>query len=172
MHSRLLLLITCPVILFACSGNASSSNAIGSATKNNQSQTQTASSNEALAGKNGMFSYTLNGQAVVCKNFVQHATLFINEVSSDAATGIKIKVTCQSSTVFDFRINEPDKKLKSGSYMDGKTYEMYYADNVALAITSNNGGRITGTFSGSFKADGGEIVNITNGSFDLPFVKN
>jgi len=167
-----LLLIAFPVILLACSGNASSGNVSGSTTKNNSIEAQTTSFNEALSGKNGMFSYTLNGKPIVCKNFVQHATLFINEVSSNAATGIRIKVTCQSSTVFDFKINEPDKKLKSGSYMDGKTYEMYYADKVAFAITSNNGSRITGTFSGSFKADGGETVNITNGSFDLPFVKN
>jgi len=46
---------------------------------------------------------------------------------------------------------------------------------VTVTITSMSNDRVSGTFSGTFKAeasDGGETANITDGSFDLPFKKS
>jgi hypothetical protein len=59
--------------------------------------------------------------------------------------------------------------------MDGKTLRNLYAVSFTATITSMDKSRISGTFSGTFKAeesDGGATANITSGSFDLPFIKN
>lgn len=145
-----------------------------------------------LPAKQGIFSYTIGGKQVVAKNYVQHANLFINEVSNDAANGtVKIKVTCEAGSVFDFQVansgnttitnynpslgNFSDKKSKAASYMEGGSYKMYYGDSVTVAITSVDANRVSGTFSGTFKADaddGGATIKITDGSFNLPFEKN
>jgi hypothetical protein len=149
-----------------------------------------ASSNINLSGRDGRFSYTINEERVETVNNVQHANLFINEVSNDAATGmVKIAVTCSGSNVFDFEIanhgittiddrqpsSSGDIGKKKAVYMDGKTSRNLYAVSFTATITSIDNSRISGTFSGTFKAeesDGGTTANITSGSFNLPFLKN
>jgi hypothetical protein len=179
-------------LLFFCSCNSSENKTSASDPKASSSDAERPSSNSNLTGTQGSFSYTVGGQRVETTNYVQHATLFINEVSNDAANGmVKIKVTCAGSNVFDFAINNSgsttindyrpslsgfmDKKAKKASYMDGKTYRNHYAVSVTVTITSIDNSRVSGTFAGTFKADesdGGQTVNITDGSFNLPFVKN
>ena len=59
--------------------------------------------------------------------------------------------------------------------MDAKTLRNLYSVSLTVTITSINNSRITGTFSGTFKADksdGSETANITAGSFNLPFKKS
>ena len=180
------MIIAC--ILFACTNNSSP------AAKTNTSDPKTSSSDAKpatdrnLTGTDGSFSYTINGQRVETSNYVQHANLFINEVSNDAADNLlRIKVTTEASNVFDFTVANsgtttingyhPDfgNKTKGASYMDGKTYRNLYAVSVTVTITSISDSRVTGTFSGTFKADesdGGATANVTDGSFNLPFMKN
>jgi hypothetical protein len=187
MLRKSFLIIILPLLfLFSCSGNGSSKNTVSTSVINIKSSDVNAS------GSGGSFSYTINGERVETVNNVQHATLFINEVSNDAANGmLKIVVTCLSSSVFHFDIANSgtttingyhpslsgfvDKKAKAATYMDGKTYRNHYAVSVTVTITSINGSRVEGTFSGTFKADendGGATVNIKDGSFNLPFMKN
>lgn len=187
MLRKSFLIITLPAFfLFSCSGNDSSKNTASI------TDAKTKSSDINLTGKNGSFSYTINGARVEAVNYVQNANLFINEVSNDVANGmLMIKVTTNSSNVFDFEIANSgtttindyhpslsgfvDKKAKAASYMDGKTYRNLYAVSVTVTIGSINDSRVTGTFSGTFKADesdGGAKANITDGSFNLPFIKN
>jgi len=143
-----------------------------------------------FTGGAGGFSYTLDGKRIETANNVQNGNLFINEVSNDATNGtVRIKVTCAGSNVFDFVIansgtttvdshqrSSPDAiGKKSASYMDGKTYRNLYALSFTATITGIDNSRVSGTFSGTFKADesdGGATANITSGSFNLPFVKN
>ena len=176
-------------LLFFCECNNSSGKTNTDA-KTSSSDTKTTSPDLNLTGRAGSFSYTINGKRIETASNVQHATLFINEVSNDAANGmLKIEVTCLSSNVFDFDIANSGtttinnsgsssltgKKTKAASYMDGKTSRNLYAVSVTVTITSINGSRVTGTFSGTFKADesdGGATANITDGSFNLPFMKN
>ncbi len=188
--SFVIIFSTC--LLFSCTGNNSSEGKTNADAKTSGLDSKTASSDANLTGTNGIFSYTVKGNHIVARNYVQQSNLFINEVSNDAANGmLLIKVTCESSSVFNFTIansgtttitnyrpslgNFADKKAKAASYMEGGTYKNYYGDSVTVTITSKDGSRVTGTFSGTFKAekdDGGATVNITDGSFDLPFVKN
>lgn len=193
MSPKSLLIIFFPVlILFSCSGNSSTENKIASDAKTTSPDTTTESSDKDLTGTKGIFSYTVKGQHIVARNYVQHSNLFINEVTNDAANGmLKIEVTPETSSVFNFNIsnsgsttitnynsslgNFADKKSKAASYMEGKTYKQFYGDSVTVTITSINDQRVTGTFSGTFKADaddGGATVNITEGNFNLPFGKN
>jgi len=180
----------CSLFFSACNNSSENkTNASGAATSS--PDTRSASSDANLTGKDGSFSYTIDGQRVETVNNVQNANLFINEVSNDAANGmVTIKVTTNSSNVFDFEIansgtttinnSHPslsgfiDKKTKAATYMDGKTYRNLYAVSVTVTITSIDNNRISGTFSGTFKADasdGGATANITDGSFNLPFGK-
>ena len=180
-------------LLFFCACNNSSENKTNtSGAKASSPDAKTASSNSNLTGTQGSFSYSINGERVETVNNVQHATLFINEVGNDAANGmLKIKVTTNSSNVFDFDIANSetttindyhpslsgfvDKKAKVATYMDGKTYRNHYAVSVTVTITSIGSDRVSGTFSGTFKADesdGGATANITDGSFNLPFKKS
>lgn len=178
-------------ILFSYTGNTSS------AGKTNVSDVKTApdiknnTDDENLSGTKGIFSYTVNGKHIVARNYVQHSNLFINEATNDASGTIKIQVTCETSSVFNFQVANSgtttithyspslgkfaDKKTRVASYMEGSTYKNYYGESVTVTITGIDANRVSGTFSGTFKADaddGGAITNITEGSFDLPFGKN
>ena len=180
-------------LLFSCTGNHSSENKTNGDAKTNAPDPKTASSDLNLTGKNGSFIYTINGTGVnAANNGSGSASLFINEVSNDAANGmLKVKVTCGGSNVFGFDIANSgtttinnynpslsgftDKKSKGATYMDGKTYRNLYAVSVTITITSISDSRVSGTFSGAFKADksdGGATANITDGSFNLPFMKS
>ena len=182
-----LLIIFSACILYSCTGNNSSD------TKTSASDPKTASSDLNPTGSNGNFIYTINGTGInASNNGSGPASLFINEVSNDATNGMVIvKVTCGGSNVFDFKIANSgtttinnyspslagftDKKSKGASYMDGKTYRNLYAVSVTITVTSINDSRVSGTFSGTFKADksdGGATANITDGSFNLPFRKS
>ncbi len=192
-HLKSITIIFSSCFLLACTGNNSSSKNKANTGAKPNSDTKTASPDLNLTGKDAKFAYTINGERVEAANNAKNAThLFINEVSNDAANGMaRINVTCGGNNVFDFHIAnngtttmnnyQPslsgfvDKKTKGASYMDGKTYRNLYAVSVTVTITSINDSRVKGTFSGTFKADkddGGAMVNITDGSFNLPFMKS
>ena len=188
MLRKSFLIIILPLLfLFSCSGNGSSKNTVST------TDADTKSSDVNTSGSGDSFSYTINGEPV--KTFVggkDLAQLFINEVSNDAANGmLQIKVTSGHSNVFDFKVansgtttitnyspslgNFADKKSKVATYMDGKTYRNFYADSASVTITDISATQVSGKFSGKFtedKSDGGATVEITDGSFDLPFVKH
>lgn len=179
-------------LFLSCTGNTLSADKTNADAKTSVPDSKTTSSDANLTGTQGIFSYTVKGKHIVARNYVQQSNLFINEVSNDAASGtVIIKVTCESNSIFDFTVNNSgttsitnyrpslgnfgDKKTKAASYMEGGTYKNYYGDSVTMTITSIDASRVSGTFSGTFKAeadDGGATVNITNGSFNLPFIKN
>jgi hypothetical protein len=174
-----IIILACSIFLSAC-GNTSGNKATAPDAK---------TSSSPLTGRDGRFAYTINGQHVETVNNVQNANLFINEVSNDPGNGmVKITVTCLSSNVFDFNIantgtttiNEPQSSSsltakQKATYMDGKTLKNLYAVSFTATVASKDNSRISGTFSGTFKAeqsDGGATATVTSGSFDLPFVKN
>lgn len=192
MTHKLITVFAAVIILFSCNSNSATDKTNLSDSKNNSSGKMDESADKNLSGTNGIFSYTVKGQHIVARNYVQHSNLFINEVSNDAAAGsLKLQVTCESSSVFNFQVdnsgtstitnyspslsNFADKKSKAASYMEGSTYKSYYGDSVTVTITSIDAKRVSGTFSGTFKADandGGTTLSITEGSFNLPFGKN
>src|SRR5215467_9299648 len=97
------LMVLC--VVWSCT-NSSESKRNSSDAKTNSPDSKTTSPDLNLTGRDGSFSYTINGERVETANNVQHATLFINEVSNDAANSmVKIQVTCGGSNVFDFNIN-------------------------------------------------------------------
>ncbi|MBS1922293.1 MAG: hypothetical protein JST71_02715 [Bacteroidetes bacterium] len=192
MTRRLFYLLTCLIFLFSCNSNSATDKASTQDSKTTSSQENDNAIDKNLSGTHGIFSYTVNGKHIDARNYVQQSNLFINEVSNDAANGmLKIEVTTNSSTVFNFKIANSgttsinnstpspsgnlDKETKEASYMDGKTYRNHYAVSVTITISSIDANRVKGTFSGTYKADdqdGGDTVTITDGSFDLPFEKN
>ncbi|HVY74624.1 MAG TPA: hypothetical protein VG890_07325 [Puia sp.] len=180
----------CLLLFYSCNNSSANKTNTSDATASASSANTTAA-DENLAGHEGSFSYTVNGERVKAINYVQHANLFINEVSNDAASGmLKIEVTTNGSSVFDFEIANngttsigkyhpslsgfADKKTKEATYMDGKTYNNLYSDSATVTITSISSSRVSGTFSGTFaqdKNEGNQTAKITDGSFNLPFGK-
>lgn len=176
-------------LIFFCSCNNSSANKTNtSEAKTSSVSANTTASDAALTGHEGNISYIINGERVEALAGVQHGTLFINEVSNDAANGmLTIKVT-PNGKYFEFHIAnsgttsigkyEPSftsDKSKDAVYTDPKITGNLYSDTVTVTITSINSSRVSGTFSGTFTQDksyGNEKANITNGRFNLPFMKN
>ena len=176
--------------LFFCACNNSSANKTNTSdAKTSTSSTNTTASDATLTGNEGNFSYTINGERVETKSGVQHGTLFINEVSNDAANGMLTIEVTPNGKYFELRVANSgttsigkyqpslagDKKSKEATYTDPKITGNLYSDAVTVTITSIHDSRVEGTFSGTFTQDksyGNESVKITDGSFNLPFKKN
>jgi hypothetical protein len=170
-----LILSTC--LLFACSGNSSTS-----ASKDSTSNTTSDNFGSGVPNGNGSFSYTIEGTKVSVKS------LYINEVKNNVADRrLKIEVTnTPTSEVFNFSIansgtttvlhyspslsNIVNKKSNEAEYMSHK-YKNYYGDSVIVSITDMNATHVAGTFTGKFLSDDNSPLEITDGSFDLPFTK-
>lgn len=178
----------CLLFIGACN-NSSANKTNPSDATTSSGDAKTASSDANLTGTEGSFSYTINGVRVETANNVQNGGLFINEVSNDAASGmVTIEVT-PNGKYSEFHIANSgttsigkyqssvaeDAKSKEATYTDSKIPGNFYSDGVTVTITSINSNRVTGTFSGTFTQDesyGKNIAKITDGSFNLPFVKN
>jgi len=154
---------------------------------NNSTSTTAVTAN--LSGNEGSFSYTINGERVKAVAGVQNGGLFINEVSNDAANGMLTIEVTPNGKYFKFHIANSgtttigqyqpslsvDKKSKEATYTDPKILGNLESNSVTVTITGINANRVSGTFSGTFTQDksyGNQTANITDGSFDLPFMKN
>ncbi len=176
--------------LFFCACNNSSANKTNTSdAKTSPSSGNATASDANLTGNEGSFSYTINGERVEAVAGVQHGTLFINEVSNDAANGMLTIEVTPNGKYFEFHIANSgttsigkyqpslagDKKSKEATYTDPKITGNLYSDAVTVTVISINSSRVSGTFSGTFTQDksyGNEKANITDGSFNLPFMKN
>jgi len=166
-------------ILFACSSNSATPVSKGEA-----SNAPSVNSGGGSSNGNGSFSYTIDGNKVDVKS------LYINEVKNVADGRIFIEVTNTStSEVFKFSIantgtttvlhyspslsNFSDKKNNVAEYMSHK-YVNYYGDSVIATITGIDVKHVSGTFSGKYLSDDDKPapLEITDGSFDLPFTKD
>ena len=167
-------------LFIACSSNSSKSSAMDST-----EDTPSSNSGNKSTNSNGSFSYTIEGKQVDVKS------LYLNEVKNNVADGrIKIEVTnTLTSEVFKFSIantgattilhyspslsNFANKKSNEAEYMSPKL-KNYYGDSVIVNITDINSTHVAGTFAGKFlSADEKPVpLEITGGSFDVPFTKN
>ena len=172
-----ILFSTC--ILFACSSNSSTS-----AGKGGSSNATFNNSGGGSSNGNGSFSYTIDGNKTYVKS------LYRNEVKNIDDRRLKIKITNSStSEVFDFSIpnsgtttilhfspslsNYVNKKTNEATYMSPK-YKNFYGDSVIITVTSIDATHVAGSFSGKYLSDDDKPLplEITAGSFDLPFTKD
>lgn len=166
-------------LLFACSSNSATS-----AGKGGTSNATSDNSGGGTSNGNGSFSYTVDGNKVDVKS------LYVNGVKNIADGHLKIEVTnSPTSEVFKFSIantgtttvlhyspslsNFSDKKSNEAEYMSPKL-KNYYGDSVIITITSIDATHVAGSFSGKYLSDDNKPVplEITEGSFDLPFTKD
>ena len=160
-------------ILFACSSNSSTSAGNGGTTSATSDNSGGGSSNGY-----GSFAYTIDGNKVAVKS------LYINEVKNSADGRLKIEVTntptsevfkflvahVGTTTILHFRPSFTETKNQA-TYMSHK-YKNYYGDSVIVTITGNDASHVAGTFSGKYLSDDNSPIEISEGSFDLPIVKN
>lgn len=126
----------------------------------------------------GSLAFTIDGTKVVVKR--PASSLYINEVSHNTTKGsVKIKVTIfPSGQLFNFLV--ADKGTThivhyTPSFEEQKVVAVYlsseghnfYGDQVTVTISSLDAAHVTGTFSGTFTAEG-KTVTLKDGSFDLP----
>jgi hypothetical protein len=126
----------------------------------------------------GKLSYTVDGKKVVVNR--PAITIYLNEVSHNTAKGsVKIRVTIfPAGELFDFLVAEKgttnivhykpsfgENKVEA-VYLSPEGHN-YYGDHVSVNISSLDGTHVSGTFSGTFTAEG-KTKTVTDGSFDLP----
>lgn len=179
-------------LFFGCSGNSSTA-----ADKDSTSNTNSNNSGDSTYSGNSSLTYTINGRHVAIKGFMHDGdgknwmALFLNSVNNNAATGmVKVDIANElTKEVFNFSIansgattiqhyspslsNFVNKKSSAATYMSPK-YKNYYGDSVIVNITSINATHVAGTFAGKFLSDDDKPVslNVTEGSFDVPFTKD
>ncbi len=130
-------------------------------------------------------SYTLNGKKFNMKTYLQTGgkttlVIYLNEVAKKPGGFVRINLT-NYLPVDVFNILVADKGTThilhykpafthtspEGTYMIGTNN--YYADDVTVQITAIDDKHVVGTFSGNFISNDKKTIEITNGSFDLPY---
>jgi hypothetical protein len=168
------------LFLWAC--GAAGTNTPGSTPSSDASASSAGSSSASDAN----LSYTVDGQHVDIKNPMTvdgktTAPLYINAVSNDPATGtVKIEITVSpTSEVLKFKVDNKGTTSilhytpsfgatkYEGTYMTAKLIN-FYADSVSVTINQLTDTRVSGTFSGKFLDDKKQVLQMTDGAFDIP----
>ncbi len=131
-------------------------------------------------------SYTIEGRKVNIKSYLQtkgknFTALYINQVVKKDGAMVRVNLTNSlTSEVVNFLV--PDKgtthiqhysptlfnrAAPQGSFM--LNIDNYYADDVTVQITAMDDKHVAGTFSGKFISRNKKTIQITNGSFDVPY---
>ena len=163
-------------LLFACSSNNSTS-----AGKDSTSNATLDNSGSSASNGDGSFSYTIDGNKVDVKS------LYINKVKNLDGGLLKIEITnSPTGELFKFTIANTgtttilhyhpsfSAQSKEADYLAPGDRDHYYGDSVIVNITDINATHVAGTFSGKYLSDDKPPValEITDGSFDLPFTKD
>jgi len=126
----------------------------------------------------GSLAYTIDGTRMVVKR--PSSSIYINEVSHNVTKGtVKIKVTIfPAGELFNFLVADKgttniehytpsfEEHKVEAIYMSHEGHN-YYGDHVSVSISALDAAHVTGTFLGTFAAEG-KSVTIKDGSFDLP----
>ncbi len=125
----------------------------------------------------GSLAYTIDGTKVVVKR--PASSIYLNEVSHNPdKASVRIKVTIfPSGELFNFLVADKgttdiiNYKPTFGEHKVEAVYlspsgHNFYGDHVSVSIRSLDAVHVTGTFSGTFAAEG-KTVTIKDGIFDL-----
>ncbi len=134
-------------------------------------------------------SYTVDGRKVNIKSYLSangktYIALFINEVAKKEGAMVRVNLTNYlTQEVVNFLIADKgttaiihympsftNRTTAQGEFM--LKYNNYYADNATVQITAIDTKHVVGTFSGKFISDSKKTIQITNGSFDVPYKDN
>lgn len=180
-------LLVASSLLVACSGGSGSS---GSPTKDSDSLKPSSSGTSSSA--NAQFSCLIDGQPVsggTVDDQQQYNTAFIVDVDQGKELLFSLQDSRSAQPNFEpphsLRFAVPYKVGKSsfgheengwGIMVDilaDKNHTVQYnSDSFTIDITSLSATRVSGTFSGKFRADtpdGVKDMEITDGKFDIPF---
>jgi hypothetical protein len=130
-------------------------------------------------------SYTVEGRKVNIKSYLNtngknFIALYINEVAKKDGSMVRVNLTNYlTQEVVNFLIADKGttpiihyrpsftNKTVQGEFM--LKYDNYYADDATVQITAIDNKHVAGTFSGKFISDSKKTIQITNGSFDVPY---
>ncbi|HEY5391819.1 MAG TPA: hypothetical protein VIJ57_06875, partial [Hanamia sp.] len=171
-------------------------NSSSTAGKSDASNSASNSSGDSTYSGNSSLAYTIEGRYVAIKDLMQdgdgknYMALFINKVTNEPGGRVNVSITNSfTSEVFNFSIantgattvlhsspslsNFTDNKSNEASYMSSKL-KNYYGDSVVVTITDINATHVAGTFSGKYLSSDDKPIplEITEGSFDVPFTKD
>ena len=177
-------------LLFSCNGNHSAANGKDSSASTTVSSNKSTTANES---GDGSFSYKIDGQTVsgsgtddmnhfnrVFKKDTGNRisfTLMNLDPADKKPLELDLQVANKGTTIVTIDDND---RLSSGNnvtnfftlrvstlYGGSPNYDL--DSTVTVIITSDNSSRVTGTFSGSLKSDANKKVQLTDGTFDLPY---
>jgi hypothetical protein len=131
-------------------------------------------------------SYTIEGRKVNIKSYLQtkgknSIALYINQVVKKDEAMVRVNLTNYlTKEVVNFLISDKgtthilhykptltNEAVPQGTFM--LTYVNYYADDVTFQITAMDNKHVAGTFSGKFLSGNKKTIQVTNGSFDVPY---
>ncbi len=134
----------------------------------------------------GQLSYIVEGRKVNIKSYLSangrtSIALYINEVSKKDGGMVRVNLTNYltqevvnfliadkgTTPVLHYKPSFTNRTTAQGEFM--LKYDNYYADDATVQITAIDSKHVAGTFSGKFISDDKKTIQITNGSFDVPF---
>jgi hypothetical protein len=178
-------IISISICVFSCNGNSSNTPA------KNKSATASSSDNSSSTLKDdGSFSYKIDGREISGGGQDPiHAANSIHFQSKDTIYFVLLDQSGKSTSTpqFSFRVaangtteinqDDMDRHSSGNNVTYFAEFNAYPKDNIpnysfhsgiTVNITSNNGSRVTGTFSGQMEDDANKIVQLTDGKFELP----
>lgn len=194
-HSKLsAAIISSACLLFFCACNNSSGNKTNtSEAKTSTSSANTTSSDANLSGNEGSFSYKIDGEEISgsgqdqfgftnCITFHSKDTIDFTLADQSGKSAVTPQFSFMIAANGTTKITRDDMERKhSGnnityyaeftSYQPDKIPNYSFHSGITVIITSNNGSRITGTFSGELIDNNNnldKVVQLTDGKFDLP----
>ena len=151
-----------------------------------RSVSESPSKADSTYSDNGQLSYTVEGRKVNIKSYLNtngknFIALYINEVAKKDGSMVRVNLTNYlTQEVVNFLIADKgttpiihympsftNKTTAQGEFM--LKYDNYYADNATVQITVIDNKHVAGTFSGKFISDSKKTIQITDGSFDVPY---
>ncbi|HVZ96199.1 MAG TPA: hypothetical protein VG847_04945 [Chitinophagaceae bacterium] len=175
-------------LFFSCNGNSNAN----SSKQNGDNNTST-SNTSSIPGDGGSFSYKIDGKEISgsgqdqfgftnCITFHSKDTIDFTLADQSGKSAVTPQFSFMIAANGTTKITQDDIERKhSGnnityyaeftSYQPDKIPNYSFHSGITVIITSNNGSRITGTFSGELIDNNNnldKVVQLTDGKFDLP----
>jgi hypothetical protein len=172
-------------ILALCSLTILSVFAFTATSNSFKSGPQTVDAQDSSYSGDGQLAYTMDSRKVNIKTYLQTGgknfiALYINEVAKKDGGLVRVNLTNYlTQGVINFLVSDKgtthilhytpsfNQTVIQGEIM--VKYENYYADDVTVQITAMDNKHVAGTFSGKFLSSKKKTIQITDGSFDVPY---
>jgi hypothetical protein len=166
-------------IFTACTGAAGNDTAKDNSSGASAATTTSSNPSNGSGGDDASFSAKIDGRVFSSTGTDQNSNAAFRVKGSQNPVFFKLADKDDPSERLNFEVPDRtgsttvDPSIGYNGYIKG--FVTYLDEAVTINVTSISATRITGTFSGRYKAQGGSpantpaVVQITDGKFDIPF---